>query len=285
MTILVTAANGELGKLVIDSLLARGAHPSDIVAGARTPAKATSISEKGIRVVPLDYDDPATITAALEGVDRVLLISGSEVGKRTAQHQAVIDAATTAGVSLLVYTSVAKADLSSLPLAPEHLATEQAIAASGLPAVILRNNWYAENYLAELQQVSETGVLLSATGDARVSLASRVDFAEAAAAVLIGDEHIGQVYELAGEPHSYDEIADAFSAVLGKDVAHRALPADEFAAVLQSAGLDEGMAGFVTALNTGIAAGDLDVTDSTLVRLIGRPVMPLVDVISRAVSA
>lgn len=284
MTILVTAASGELGHLVIDSLLARGASPADIVAGARSPEKAATIAERGVTVVPLDYDDPDTIAAALEGVDRVLLISGSEVGKRAPQHQAVVDAAKAAGVSLLAYTSVAKATESSLPLAPDHVATEKAIAESGLPAVILRNNWYAENYVGDLGQASESGVVLSSTDGGKVSPAARADFADAAAVVLLSDGHEGKVYELAGEPVALDDIAAAIGTVLGRDVTHRAVSTEEHARVLEGAGLDAGTVGFVTALDAGIAAGDLEVDDPTLVELIGRPATPLADALRAATA-
>lgn len=133
MTILVTGATGQLGRLVIDSLLERGAEPSSIVAGVRDLTKASDIAARGVRTAVVDYDRADTIAVALEGVDSVLLISGSEVGRRTAQHQAVIDAAKAAGVGKLVYTSAPKAPTSDLVLAPEHKATEELIAASGIP--------------------------------------------------------------------------------------------------------------------------------------------------------
>ncbi|MDQ0726335.1 uncharacterized protein YbjT (DUF2867 family) [Microbacterium sp. W4I20] len=156
MTILVTGATGNLGRLIIASLLERGADPQSIVAGARDVAKAADL---GVRVAHLDYTQPATVAAALDGVDSVVLVSGSEVGQRVAQHQAVIDAAKAAGVSKFVYTSAPKATTSDLVLAPEHKATEELIAAAGLPAVILRNNWYTENYAADLSRAAETGVV------------------------------------------------------------------------------------------------------------------------------
>lgn len=278
MTILVTGAGGQLGRLVIDRLLARGADPATLVAGARTSSKVADLAERGIRIAVLDYEDPATIAAALDGVDRVLLISGNEVGRRFIQHRAVIDAAVSAGVSLFAYTSLAKADASSLPLAAEHVATEQAIAASGLPAVILRNNWYAENYLPDLSRAAESGVLAASAGDGRVSGAARADYAEAAAVVLLGEGHAGNVYELSGDTAwSYDDIAAAIGEVAGRPVLYHALTTEEHAGALEAAGLDEGMTGFVTALDAGIARGDLESTDTTLSRLIGRPTTPLAD--------
>lgn len=278
MTILVTGATGQLGRLVIDSLLERGAEPSSIVAGVRDLTKASDIAARGVRTAVVDYDRADTIAAALEGVDSVLLISGSEVGRRTAQHQAVIDAAKAAGVGKLVYTSAPKAPTSDLVLAPEHKATEELIAASGIPAVILRNNWYTENYAGNIAQARETGVVAASVGDGRVASASRKDFADAAAVVLLEDGHLGQAYELGGDvAWTYDELAAAIAEVIGSPVEYRALTAEEHRAALESAGLDAGTVGFVTALDAGIRDGALADTDGTLARLIGRPTTPLVE--------
>lgn len=275
MTILVTGATGNLGRLVIESLLERGADPQSVIAGARDVTKAEDL---GVRVARVDYSDPASVRSALEGVDTVLLVSGSEVGQRVAQHKAVIDAAKDAGVAKLVYTSAPKATTSDLVLAPEHKATEELIAASGVPSVILRNNWYTENYAADLARAAETGVLASGAGAGRVASASRNDFAEAAAVVLLDEGHLGQVYELGGDvAWNYDDLAGAIAEISGRDVAYQPLTADEQLAGLRAAGLDEGTAGFVVALDAGIAAGALADTDGTLSRLIGRPTTPLVE--------
>ncbi|WP_334148951.1 SDR family oxidoreductase [Microbacterium sp.] len=278
MTILVTGATGQLGRLVIERLLARGASPESIVAGVRDVAKATDLSALGVTVAVVDYDRPETIPAALEGVDAVLLVSGSEVGRRVAQHQAVIDAAAAAGVTKFVYTSAPKAPTSDLVLAPEHKATEELIAASGLPAVILRNNWYTENYAADLARAAETGVLAAGVGDGRVASASRKDFADAAAVVLLEDGHIGEAYELGGDvAWTYTDLAAAIAEVTGRPVEYQQLSTEEQTASLQAAGLDAGTVGFVVALDAGIRNGALADTDSTLARLIGRPTTPLVD--------
>lgn len=275
MTILVTGATGQLGRLIVESLLARGASADQIIAGARDVSKAADL---GVRAVHLDYTDAASIAAALEGVDTVMLVSGSEVGQRVAQHRAVIDAAAAAGVTKFVYTSAPKATTSDLVLAPEHKATEEAIVASGLPAVILRNNWYTENYLGDLATAAQTGVLSAGAGDGRVASASRKDFADAAAVVLLEDGHIGEVYELAGDvAWNYSDLAAAFAEVLGREVTYAPLSFDEQVSALRSFGLDEGTAGFVATLDAGIRDGALADTDGTLARLIGRPTTPLVE--------
>jgi len=278
MTILVTGATGQLGRLVIDKLISRGADPRSIVAGARDTAKAADLAQRGVAVVALDYADPASIAAALDGVDTVLLISGSEVGQRATQHQAVIDAAVAADVSKFVYTSAPKATTTDLVLAPEHKATEEAIAAAGLPAVILRNNWYTENYAADLARAGETGVVAASVGEGRVASASRADYADAAAAVLLTDGHIGEIYELGGDvAWDYRELADAIAEVTGRPVAYQALSTEDYAVALDAAGLDAGTIGFITALDAGIRGGALADSDGTLSRLIGRPTTPLVD--------
>ncbi|MFD6700266.1 MULTISPECIES: SDR family oxidoreductase [unclassified Microbacterium] len=278
MTILVTGATGNLGRLVVDSLLARGTDPATVRAGARDTAKAADLAARGVQVVALDYDAPETVAAALDGVDAALLISSSEVGKRAAQHQVVIDAARAAGVAKLVYTSAPMATTSDLVLAPEHKATEEAIAAAGLPAVILRNNWYTENYLGDVARSRDTGVIAASVGEGRVASASRADYAEAAAIVLVEDGHVGEVYELAGDvAWNYDELASAASAVVEREVRYAPLSSEDHAAALEAAGLDAGTVGFVTALDANIREGALADTDRTLARLLGRPTTPLVE--------
>lgn len=276
MTILVTGATGQLGHLVVDNLIARGVEPSAIRAGARDVARAADLADRGVQVVALDYDAPETVAAAVDGVDRLLLISSSEVGKRAVQHQAVIDAARAAGVAKLVYTSASRATTSDLVLAPEHKATEEAIAASGIPAVILRNNWYTENYVPDVARAKETGVIAASVGAGRVASASRIDYAEAAAVALTEDGHIGEVYELGGDvAWSFDELAAAASELTGREVRYNPLTTAEHAVALEAAGLDAGTVGFVTALDANIRDGALAETDGTLSRLLGRPTTPL----------
>jgi NAD(P)H dehydrogenase (quinone) len=278
MTTLVTAASGHLGRLVLDSLLARGVAPGSIRAGARRPETLAEYAERGVAVVPLDYSDSASVAAAVDGVDKVLLISGSEVGQRVAQHAAVIDAAAAAGVEQLVYTSAPRATETALVLAPEHKATEEHLVASGVPATVLRNNWYTENYEQDLQVAREHGVLATSAGDGRVPSAPRADFAEAAAVVVTTDGHVGEVYELAGDTSwDFATLASAMSEVLGREVQLQQLSPEDRAAQLQQVGLDAGTAGFVTALEGNIRDGVLDHTDGTLSRLLGRPTTPLVD--------
>jgi len=275
MSYVVTGATGQLGRLVVSALLERGAAASDIVATGR---KLESLADLGVSTAVLDYNDPATIAAALKPGDVLLLVSGSEVGKRVPQHVAVIDAAKAAGVARIVYTSAPAATTSALVLAPEHKATEEALVASGVPFTILRNGWYTENYAAQIAEGRDTGSISLSVGDGRVASASRKDFADAAAVALLDDSLAGQVLELSGDyAWTFDELAAAIAGIVGRDVTYTRLSPDEHTAALTGAGLDAGTAGFVVALDGNIRDGLLAVTTGDLSRIIGRPTTPLAE--------
>lgn len=285
-TILVTGATGQLGRLAIDSLLERGVAASDIRALVRDSAKASVLAQRGVDVRVGNYEDAASLDAALAGVDRLLLISSSEVGQRAAQHQNVIDAAVRAKVSLVAYTSITRADASPLGLAAEHKTTEEALAASGLPTVLLRNSWYLENYTGQIPVQIEHGAVLGAAGEGRISAATRADFAEAAAAVLAEDGHAGQVYELGGDTaFTLSDYAAAVSDATRKPVAYRDLSVADYAAALVRAGLPEGYAGVLAASDDGIKQGGLLVESGDLSRLIGRPTTSLAEAVAVAAAA
>lgn len=276
MTIVITGATGQLGALVIDALLRGGTPADEIVGTGRNEQRLAELQERGIRTVVADYSDGAVLEAAFAGADAVLLISGSEVGQRVAQHASVIAAAKAAGVGRLVYTSAPAATSSALILAPEHKATEELIAASGIPATILRNGWYTENYLGTLSQAAASGEIAASVGEGRVASASRADYADAAAVVLVDASHSGAVYELSGDvAWSHAEFAEAAAEVLGRPVTFRSLSPEEHLAALEQAGLDAGTAGFVVALDGNIRDGLLAETSGELARLIGRPTTPL----------
>ena len=202
-----TGATGRLGHLVLNHLL-ETIPAEQLVAFVRDPSKATELRDASVTVREADYNRPDTLAPALTGVDRLLLISGDALGRRTAQHREVIDAAVATGVRLIAYTSVLHADRSPLAVAPDHRDTEAALAASGIPHVVLRNGWYSENRLASLPAILTSGILAGAASDGRVSSATRDDYAAAAAAVLTANHHEGQTYELAGdEGWTYAELA------------------------------------------------------------------------------
>ncbi|MCS7294076.1 MAG: SDR family oxidoreductase [Dehalococcoidia bacterium] len=272
----VTGASGRLGRLVIGELLRRV--PADrVVALARSPEKVSDLAQHGVLVRRADYDDPATLDAALAGIERLLLISGSEIGRRIAQHRHVIQAAVRAGVQLVAYTSLLHADRSPLrALAEEHLATEEALRSSGLAWVILRNSWYTENYEDRVRAAAATGELLGATGRARIASAVRADYAAAAAQVLTGAGHAGQVYELAGdEAWTMQDLANTIAEVLGRPVLYRDRSPQAYADALVAQGTPRPLAEILAALEAGIAQDALFDDGHQLSRLIGRPTVPL----------
>ncbi|WP_312758533.1 SDR family oxidoreductase [Pantoea brenneri] len=280
----VTGATGQLGRLVIDALLKKV--PADeIVAAVRTPAKAADLAARGVVVRQADYGQPETLATAFAGVDKLLLISGSEVGQREAQHKAVIEAARTAGVSFIAYTSLLHADRSPLGLGVEHRATEALLQASGIPFALLRNGWYSENYAASIAPALEHHAFIGAAGEGRIASAARQDYADAAAEVLTRDNQAGKVYELAGDDsYTLAQFAAEIAAQSGKKVDYVNLSQQEFAAALKAAGLPEGLAEMLADSDAGAEQGGLFDDSHQLSQLIGRPTTPYQDVIGAALA-
>jgi NAD(P)H dehydrogenase (quinone) len=273
--IAVTGATGHLGRLVIDQLLQK-LPANQIIAAVRNPDKAKDLAARGVVARKADYDQPETLAAALAGVDKLLLISANEVGKRATQHQAVVAAAQKAGVKLLAYTSILHADSSGISLAVEHLATEKAIRATRLPFVFLRNGWYLENYTENMAPALQNGALLGCAQKGRIAAAARADFAAAAAVALTGSGHENKVYELGGDqPFTMAELAAEISRQAGKPVVYKDMPADQYQAFLQKVGMPPAVAQMLASASQGIARGELDDQSGDLRRLIGRPTTPL----------
>jgi NAD(P)H dehydrogenase (quinone) len=286
-TIVITGATGHLGRLTIAELLHR-APAAHIIGLVRNPAAAQDLVARGVELRKADYNDPAALTAALAGADKVLLVSSSEVGQRLAQHRNVIDAAKTAGVKLLAYTSVLRADTSPLSLAIEHRATEEYLRTAGVPAVVLRNGWYTENYTDNIASVLQHNALLGSARDGRISAAARADFAAAAAVVLADDplRHVGKMYELAGDnAFTLAEYASEVARQTGRPIVYRDLPEAEYEAVLQQAGVPEAFAHVFAESDAHAAEGCLYDGDRVLSRLIGRPTTPLVETVTQALVA
>lgn len=282
--IIVTGAAGQLGRLVIKNLLDK-VPAETIVAAVRSPDKAEDLAAQGSVVRRADYDEPATLASAFEGGQKLLLISASEVGKRARQHQAVIDAARSAGIEEVVYTSLLHADSSPLGLAEEHVQTEEALKRSGLPHVILRNGWYTENYTASVPAALAHGAFIGSAGQGRISSASRADFAAAAAVVLAGDGPRNRIYELAGDnAYTLSELAAEVSRQSGKGVPYKDLPAPAYREALVEAGLPEGIADMLADSDAGAAQDGLFDDSRQLSRLIGRPTTPLRDEVARALE-
>ena len=283
--IAVTGATGQLGRLVIETLLKT--LPADqLIAAVRNPEKAKDLAALGIEVRKADYSQPATLDSAFQGVDKLLLISSSEVGQREVQHQAVIDAAKRAQVKLLAYTSLLHADTSPLGLGVEHRATEAALKASGLPVVLLRNGWYTENYAASIAPALAHHAFIGAVGEGRIASAARADYAAAAAAVLLLDDQAGKVYELAGDQaYTLTEFAAAISSLSGETVNYVNLPEAEFAKALIGAGLPEGLSLMLADSDVGASKGGLFDDSHSLSKLIGRATTDYQTVIADTLAA
>jgi len=275
-TIMVTGASGHLGHLIINTLL-KTLPASQIVAGARKTAKAGDLAARGIAVREVNYDHPETLDKAFSGIDKLLLISSNEVGKRVSQHKAVIEAAKKAGVKLLVYTSMLHADTSILGITEEHRQTEAALRTSGLPYVLLRNGWYTENYLDSVPSALQHGAFLGSAKEGRIASATRQDYADAAAAVLLSkEEQGGKIYELAGdESYTLADLAAEVSRQTGKDIIYKDLPENDYRDVLINAGLPEPFAAMLAESDTGASQGALYDESHHLSRLIGRPTTSL----------
>jgi NAD(P)H dehydrogenase (quinone) len=282
--IVVTGATGKLGGHVVEQLLQR-VPAAQVAVAVRSPAKAAALAARGVEVRRADYARPETLGPALSGAEKVLLVSGSEVGQRLPQHRAVVEAAKRAGVRLLAYTSILRADTSRLALAAEHKATEELIRAAGLPFVFLRNSWYLENYTEHLAPALQGGAIVGSAGAGRVGAAARADYAAAAVAVLTGPGHEGQVYELAGDvPFTLAELAAEVSRRSGRPVAYRDLPPEQHLAALTGAGLPEPYARILVDADQGIARGELADSSGDLRRLIGRPTTTLSAAVAAALA-
>jgi NAD(P)H dehydrogenase (quinone) len=278
MSFVIPAASGHLGRLVVQDLLSRGVPAADIVAGARNPDAIADLAATGVRTARIDYDEPATVEAALSPGDSFVLVSGKDLTIRDRQHAEAIAAAARAGVGHIVYTSALRAAESSSPLAASHAPTEEAVRASGLPFTFLRNSWYTENYAGHVPALRDSGVLIASVGDARVASASRIDFAQAVGAVLTSAGHVGRTYELSGDvAWTYHDLAAAFSAVLSRDVAYRPVSTEEHVEILKGAGVPEQFANMLAAVDAGTGQGAFAYQNGDLARLIGRPTTPLVD--------
>ena len=275
--IAITGATGQLGQHVIANLLNTTA-AAQLVAVVRNPAKAAALSQQGVSVRQADYGDETALTQALQGVEKLLIISSSEVGQRAPQHRNIIKAAKAAGVKFIAYTSLLHADTSPLGLAVEHIETEKMLADSGIPYALLRNGWYTENYLASAPAALEHGVFIGAAGEGKIASATRADYAAAAALVMTEDGHAGKVYELAGDNGwTLSELAAELTKQSGKNVVYQNLGQADFAAALKSVGLPAGLADMLADSDIGAAKGGLFDDSHTLSTLIGRPTTSLAD--------
>jgi NAD(P)H dehydrogenase (quinone) len=285
MSLVVTGASGRLGRLTVQALLDRGVEPGRIVAAARTPERLDDLARRGVDVRHADYTDPQSLEEALVGAEKVLLISGSDFGARVDQHRNVVGAAREAGVDLIAYTSLVRADTSGMSIAADHAATESSIIESGLPYAFLRNSWYLENYTEQIATAREHGIVLGSAGAGRLSAATRADYAAAAAAVLVGDGPRRQIYELGGDTaFTLPEYAATLSDLVGEEIAYVDQTPAEYAAFLESAGVPGPVAQILADSDRGLSRDELLVETGDLGRLIGRPTTTMAEAITAAIA-
>lgn len=272
-TLLVTGATGQLGKLVLDQLLASGVAPSRIIATSRDTAKLADYIARGVQARVADFDDPASLDQAFAGADRILIISTDALdqpGKRLKQHLAAVAAAKKAGAKHIVYTSMPSPETSVIPFAPDHLGTENAIKATGIPYTILRNGWYMENLFMALPHALETGQWYSSSGEGRLAHIARADAAKAAAAALASSTGESQTYTLTGgELRSTDEIAALVAKATGKPLNVVHISDEALAGGLKSAGLPDFLIPIVVSFDANTRGGHIDMVTSDVTALTG----------------
>ncbi|BBJ39903.1 NAD(P)-dependent oxidoreductase [Streptomyces antimycoticus] len=286
MSIAVTGATGQLGRLVVEDLLRRGVAPHDIIATGRDTDRLADLAERGVLVRQADFADSAGLTEAFKGARKVLLVSTTTVGERFDNHTRAIDAAKRAGAQLIAYTSTLNAHSANMILADAHSKTERYLRDSGVPWVVLRNGWYLDNYTSQVPLYLQTGAVPGSAGTGRVSAASRRDYAEAAATVLTSEGHAGSVYELGGDTaFTLTELAAALSTASGQGVVYHDLPVEQYRSALLGAGLPAEMAEVLSDSDLGLKRGELFTASSDLRRLIGRPTTTLADALTEALGS
>lgn len=281
---LITGATGHFGGKALRTLLAKV--PAEQVAiSVRSPDKANDLKARGVDVRHGDFDDPGSLDAAFAKVERLLLVSTDDgIEDRIRQHLTAVAAARQAGVTFIAYTSIAKADSTPLVFGKVHRATESAIRASGIPYAFLRNNWYIENEIEAIKATLAGAPVVTSAKDGSVGWAARDDYAEAAANVLASEGHADTIYELAGSPITYDELAGVVSAVLGRAVPVRHVDDATFRTIMLDIGLPGSVADLLAGIHASIRQGALDVESDDLATLLGRPPTPLSEVVKTIVS-
>jgi len=279
----VTGATGKLGRFVLDELLQK-VSPSDIVAFGRNLSPLDEYTAKGVTARAMDYDKADTLGAALDGVDRLLLISGSALGERPRQHGNVIEAARLAGVSYIAYTSILDAENTPIRLGAEHKATEDKLASSGIAFDLCRMGWYNENYVGSLKPQVEAGVITGAQGQGRISSASRADLAAGCAWVLVNGKG-GEIYNFAGdESWTMEDFAAEVSRQTGKDVRYENMPEADYANSLVGIGLPDTIAAVVANSAWATSQHALHNDGRKLSEVTGRPTTPVSETIRQALG-
>ncbi len=269
----ISGAAGHLGRAVINHLLTTYKVPAkDIIAGTRDVKKVEDLKAKGLQVRAADFDDEASLTKSLAGVDRFLIISTDALdkpGRRLEQHLRAVSAARKAGVKHVAYTSMPRPENSAVSFAPDHLGTEKAIAASKFDGyTILRNNWYFENVFHALPHALQSGAQYSAAGQGKQAHISRDDLARAAAAALVSARSGGHTYTLSGaEQQTVDEIAALAAKATGKDLKVVHVPVEGLVQGMVGAGIPDPVARVFASFDVNIAQGGLEGDDKDFRKL------------------
>lgn len=283
--IVVTGGNGQLGRSVVERLLERV--PAELVGvSVREPERAGELAERGVRVRRGDFADPASLAHAFEGADQLLLISVDAIGEpAVAAHRAAIEAARTAGVGRILYTShMGASPTSRFAPMPDHAATEAALQESGVAYTSLRNGFYASSAVMQLGAATRTGVL-AAPEDGPVSWTVHADLAEVAARVLTEGGFDGPTPALtADEAVDLTGVAELASEITGREIRRVVVTEAEYRESLLGHGLPAGAADMLLGMFAASRAGEFAAVDPTLPRLLGRPTTPLREVLRLALA-
>ena len=269
-TIAITGATGHFGTIALNLLKAKHAN---VIALVRSPEKIS-----GVEARKFDYSKTEGQVEALQGVDTLILVSSNEIGQRFVQHNNVIKAAKKAGVKHTIYTSLLGAtnDNTVKSLAGEYVETEAALKASGITYTILRNGWYTENYTASIPAALANNAFYGSAKNGKISSVLRVALSEG---------HENQTYELAGSTSwTLTDLAAEISKQTGKEIPYVDIPAEDYAAALVKAGLDESLAGLIAQWDVDASNGALFSEDKTLEKLLGRPTAGLDVAVKQALS-
>ncbi|WP_462413659.1 SDR family oxidoreductase [Neobacillus sp. Marseille-QA0830] len=284
MKILVTGATGKLGSKVVETLL-KSIPASDLAVSVRNPEKAEGLRARGVEVRKGDFDRPETLDTAFAGIDSLLIISADGDNEtRIRQHTDAVKAAERAGVKFIAYTSLANATESKNLMAPPHVATEAAIKKTGIPYSFLRNNWYLENEIGSIQGAIAGAPWVTSAVEGKVGWALQQDYADAAAAVLVGNGHENTVYELSGPLLTQEELASALGSVLGKEIPVQQVSDEQYAEIMKGLGVPDFAIPIVVGIQESIRNGSLDVESNDFEKVLGRPVTPINEAMAQLVQ-
>ncbi|TGN02330.1 SDR family oxidoreductase [Leptospira dzoumogneensis] len=277
-TVLVTGASGHLGKIVLEELLKRG--QKKIIATTRKPESLEDFAKRGVIVRKASFDDPASLTSAFQGADRILIISTDDIGNRLEGHSNAVDAAVKVGAKRVLYTSLTKANEVPVTFAFEHEGTEEKIKQSGLAYTILRNNLYSDYLIPKLQHSIASGSLYGSGGEGSCAYISRTDCAKAAAAALLSSGSGNQILEISGpKAWTYPELAKFISELTGVSVSYVDLPAEELSKALVGAGVPKPMADALASFDVSIREGYLKDVNTLVKDLIGESLQDVTDLL------